>query len=117
MTTSDPHAGVVTCPVCELHISVTKPNEAVEAYRRHNRVTGHEIEWERTALGVTAPSTDTETALTALDKGDPEGVPVGVLTAALSHSGVPISEVLEDLYALRMRGAIYEPSEDHFRVL
>lgn len=117
MSTSEQHAGIVTCPACELHISVSEPNEAIEIYRRHKRVTGHEIRWERTALGVTAASTETESVLTDLDDADSAGVPIGVLTAALSTRGVPISEVLDDIYDLRMNGKIHEPSDDHFRVI
>lgn len=117
MSESDSHAGIVACRRCELHISVTDPNEAVEIYRRHERVTGHEVDWERTAIDVTASSTDTESVLRDLDDRFPDGIPVGVLTAALSARGVPISTVLDELYDLRMDGKIYEPVDDHFRVL
>lgn len=113
MSQSESHVGVVACPACELHVAVTDPNEAIEVYRRHERVTGHEIEWERTALGVTAASTDVESVLEELDGAFPEGVPIGVLTAALSARGVPISEVLDEVYDLRMEGEVYEPSDDH----
>lgn len=115
MSASDKHAGVVTCPICELHLQVAEPNEAIEIYRRHRSVTNHEIGWERTALGVTVASTDTESALEALDDEYSDGVPVGVLSAALSAQGVSISEVLDDIYSLRMDGIVYEPRDDHFR--
>lgn len=105
------------CSTCELYIPVTEPNEAIEIYRRHTRVTGHEVDWERTALSVTAASTDTESTLRDLGATFSDGVPIGVLTAALSTQGVPISEVLDDVYNLRMEGRVYEPSDDHFRVL
>lgn len=117
MSTNESHAGVVVCSACELHVPVTDPNEAIEIFRRHKRVTGHEIEWERTALGVTASSPDTESTLTELTDTYPEGVPVGVLSAALSAHGVSIGDVLDELYALRMDGKIYEPIDDHFLVL
>jgi hypothetical protein len=117
MSTTEPHAGVVTCPTCEFHVSVAEPNEAVEVYRRHERVTGHEVEWERTALNVTALSSDVESVLETLDEEYSDGVPVGVLTAAASTRGVPISAVLDELYSLRMDGVIYEPLDDHFSLL
>jgi hypothetical protein len=117
MSTNESHAGVVTCPACELHILVTDPNEAIEIYRRHKRVTDHEVEWERTSLNVTTSSTDTETVLTELADEYSEGVPIGVLSAALSAKGLAISEVLDELYSMRMEGKIYEPQEDHFLVL
>ena len=117
MPGSDPHAGVVTCPTCDLHVRITDPNEAVELYRRHSRVTGHDVEWERVALDVTASAADIESALADLESRHPEGVPIGVLAAALSAQGVNIADVLDGLYDLRMEGAIYEPTDDHVRVL
>jgi hypothetical protein len=117
MPGSDPHAGIVTCPTCDLHVQVTDPNEAIELYRRHNRVTGHDVEWERVALDVTASSANVESALADLEHQYSEGVPVGVLAAAVSHHGVAIADVVDGLYDLRMEGAIYEPADDHFRVL
>lgn len=117
MSGDDSHAGVVTCPACDLHLAVTEPNEAVEVFRRHERVTGHEIEWERTTLTDTAPSADVESVLAGLDEEYAEGVPVGVLTATMSTREVSIGVVLDELYSLRMEGAIYEPLDDHFSVL
>ncbi|MFB6251967.1 MAG: hypothetical protein ABEI27_09850 [Halobellus sp.] len=80
-------------------------------------MTSHEIDWERTAINFTASSAETESVLLNLEDRFPEGVPVGILTAALHDQGVSISEVLEDLYDLRMNGEIYEPIDDHYRVL
>lgn len=117
MSTNESHTGVITCSACELHIPITEPNEAITIYRRHKSVTGHEIEWERVAISTTAQSTDVETLLTDLAETYSDGVPIGVLTAVLSCQGVSISEVLEELYALRMEGRIYEPVDDHFLVL
>lgn len=116
MAESEPYAGIVTCPTCDLHVQITDPNEAIELYRRHNRVTGHDVEWERVALDVTASSADVESALAGLEGEHPEGVPVGVLAAAMSSRGVAIADVLDAIYDLRMEGAIYEPSDDHVRV-
>lgn len=117
MSEPEPHAGVVTCPTCDLTVRITDPNEAIDCYRRHSRVTGHDVEWERVALDVTASSADVESALADLEDGYAEGVPIGVLAAALSARGVTIADVLDGLYELRMEGAIYEPVDDHVRVL
>ncbi|WP_435185586.1 hypothetical protein [Halobellus sp. EA9] len=80
-------------------------------------MTGHEVDWERTAIGITAASTELEEVLRDLDEADSEGVSAGVLTAALSARGVSISEVLDELYDLRMDGRIHEPTDDHYSVL
>ncbi|MBB6646567.1 hypothetical protein [Halobellus ruber] len=117
MSTAEPRAGIVTCPACDLHVPVTEPNEAVEVYRRHERVTGHGIEWERVALDVTASSPNVESMLETLDGEYDDGVPVGVLTAAAATREVPISAVLDELHALRMEGKIHEPIDDHFSPL
>lgn len=117
MAGSESYAGVVTCPTCDLHVQVTDPNDAIELYRRHNRVTGHDVAWERVALDVTASSADVESALAELEDEHSEGVPIGVLAAAVSPHGVAIADVLDGLYDLRMEGAIYEPADDHVRVL
>ena len=117
MSESKPYAGAVTCPTCDLHVQVTDPNEAIELYRRHSRVTGHDIEWERVSLDVTASAADIESALADLEDEHAGAVPVGVLAAAVSPHGVAIADVLDGLYDLRMEGAIYEPADDHFRVL
>lgn len=117
MTATESHTGVITCSTCDLHIPISEPNEAIEIYRRHKSVTSHEIEWERVALSTTPQCTDIETLLTDLAETYSDGVPIGVLTAVVSSQGVSISEVLEELYSLRMEGRIYEPVDDHFLVL
>jgi hypothetical protein len=117
MSESESDAGVITCPTCDLHVQVTDPNEAIELYRRHTRVTGHDIEWERVALDETASSAEVKSALADLEDGYSEGVPIGVLAAAVAPHGVAIADVLDGLYDLRMEGAIYEPVDDHVRVL
>lgn len=116
MSEAEPHAGVVTCPTCDLHVRITDPNEAIELYRRHSRITGHDVEWERVSLDVTASSADVESALADLEDEHSDGVPIGVLAAALSPRGVTIADVLDSLHTLRMEGAIYEPTDDHVRV-
>ena len=103
----------VTCPTCGTREELDDPNEAVEMYRRHRSVTGHAIEWERADLDVDVPSGGVEATLRALGDRYDEGVPVGVLTAAMSERGVGIDETLDELYELRMAGQLYEPKDDH----
>ncbi|MBP2252391.1 hypothetical protein J2754_002737 [Halarchaeum solikamskense] len=112
-----PHAGAITCAACDFHAVITEPNDAIERYRRHRSVTGHAIKWEQTALGVGLDTNDIETALDALGDEYPDGVPLGVLTAALSEQGVTIETTLDAIYDLRMEGAIYEPRDDHVLVV
>lgn len=103
--------------MCELHLPVSDPNEAIKIYRRHKRVTDHEVDWERTAIDVTSASSDLEAVLRDIDEADSEGVSAGVLTATLSAEGVSIGEVLDGLYDLRMEGKIHQPTDDHYSVL
>ncbi|ADE01505.1 hypothetical protein [Haloferax volcanii] len=108
-----PHAGVVTCPACDLHVSVTEPNDAVDLYRRHANVTGHDVEWERVAFDVDVESDGVKTALTELGEDHPDGVELGRLAAALADNGVAIGETLDAVRDLRMSGEIYEPQDDY----
>ncbi|GGC65455.1 hypothetical protein [Haloferax sulfurifontis] len=108
-----PRAGVVTCPACDLHVSVSEPNEAVELYRRHANVTGHDVEWERVAFDAEAESDDVKEALIELGEDHPDGVALGRLAAALTDNGVAIGETLDAVRDLRMSGEIYEPRDDH----
>ncbi|AKU09211.1 MULTISPECIES: hypothetical protein [Haloferax] len=108
-----PRAGVVTCPACDLHVSVSEPNEAVELYRRHANVTGHDVEWERVAFDAEAESDDVKEALIELGEDHPDGVALGRLAAALTDNGVAIGETLDAVRDLRMSGEIYEPQDDY----
>lgn len=111
------HAGALACPTCDFHTTVAEPNDAIECYRRHRSVTGHAIAWERTALDAAVETDDVETALDGLGDEYGEGVPLGVLTAALAERGVTIEETLDAIYDLRMEGAIYEPRDDRVLVV
>lgn len=106
---------VVECPTCGTREELADPNEAVELYRRHESVTGHAVEWERADLDVDVemPEGDVEAAVRALGDRYEAGVPVGVVTAAMSEHGVGIDETLDELYELRMDGRLYEPKDDH----
>lgn len=44
-------------------------------------------------------------------------IPVGSVTAAMSHQGVSIAETLGELYEPWMTGQLYEPTDDHLVVV
>ncbi|WP_254545808.1 hypothetical protein [Halomarina pelagica] len=118
---------VVACPDCEVRTATDDPNETVAFYRRHRAVTGHDLAWERAEfdgaddLRPDADGTDGpgggEAVLAAivddLEGTYGNGVPVGIVAAAMGARGVPMGETLERIRALRMRGALYEPRDDH----
>ncbi|EMA06317.1 hypothetical protein [Haloferax denitrificans] len=108
-----PRAGVVTCPSCDLHVAVAEPNDAVELYRRHANVTGHDVEWERVAFDADVETDDVKQALVELGENHPDGVELGRLAAALADAGVAIGDTLDAVRDLRMSGEIYEPRDDH----
>lgn len=116
MSRQESSVGTVVCPVCDLRLTVATPNEAIELYRRHVRITGHDIEWERTTLNATAESIDVESTLKTLSSDHADGVSLGLLTVALADRDITIAETLNAVYDLRMKGAVYEPRDDHLLV-
>jgi hypothetical protein len=105
----------VTCPECEIRTETDVPNEIVERYRRHRSVTGHEIEIEhaRTDAADDIDADDVEAVIRELQEQYRDGVPLGVVAAAMYHRGVSLTETLDDIYDLRMGGGLYEPQDDH----
>ncbi|WP_318567183.1 DUF7542 family protein [Salinigranum marinum] len=111
---------VVSCPDCERSHAVDRPNEAVAFFRRHERLTGHAVEWERPALdveGLRAAPTDRslDAVISWLDEQYDDGVPLGVVTAVRSDQGVSMHETFEAIEARRLSGALYEPRDDHLQ--
>ena len=106
---------VVACPTCDTRAELDDPNEAVEMHRRHASVTGHAMEWERADPDVDAdaPPEDVEAAVRTFGEHYEDGVPVGVVAAAMSQHGVDIGETLDRLRELRLEGRLYEPRDDH----
>jgi hypothetical protein len=108
---------VARCDVCGERTSTTEPNDVVRFYRRHHAVTGHDVVWERTPSDLATPPAGTEiravdAALTALT-ADADGVPLGLLSAALSANGWTVGETLDAVHERRLRGALWEPRDDH----
>ncbi|MFC7156818.1 hypothetical protein ACFQPA_15380 [Halomarina halobia] len=110
-------AFVVACPDCEERRATDDANETVAFYRRHRAATGHDVVWERAAFdGDDAlPDGDLAAIVDELDGRHEDGVPIGVVAAALGARGVSMGETLERIRALRMRGGLYEPRDDHLR--
>lgn len=119
MSRQDQAPFVVVCPDCDVRKRADEPNEAVAFYRRHHSLTGHDIEWERADLDVldALPDEpgDLRGVIDELASHYPEGVPIGVVAAAMDGHGLSIGETMDAIHELRMRGALYEPRDDHLR--
>lgn len=114
----DGGGSVVVCPDCELRKGVETPNEAVAFYRRHAAITGHDVDWERADVDglETVTDDDPRAMIRTLEERFPEGVPIGVVTAAASRQGATIGETVDAIRELRMGGELYEPRDDHLGV-
>ncbi|ELY97962.1 hypothetical protein [Natrialba asiatica] len=122
---------VATCPDCEIERSSDSATELVAFYRRHHRHTGHDIVVTRADLEFSAAVTaaldasddvaavvDGLDARYGVDKHDSiesgtDGVPIGIVVAAMSERGFTVGETLEAIAGVRMTGALYEPRDDH----
>ena len=97
-------------------IEVTAANEVVEFYRRQTRLTATDVEWlscEHRAVTAAPDSGGVEHVLDALAEQFNNGVPLGIVAAAMSKQGWTVGETLDALYELRMAGGLWEPREDH----
>lgn len=108
----------VICADCEVRKELDGVNEAVAFYRRHRSVTGHDVEWVRADLDVTAAASedDLEELIGELEGRFEDGVPIGVVAAAMGERGCTIGETLAAIREQRMAGELYEPQDDHLRV-
>lgn len=115
--TQQRHASIVTCSDCALSKGIDDPNEAVAFYRRHHSITSHDLEWDRADFPLleSVRSDDLKTVIDQLEAQCPDGVPIGLITAAMSRRNVTIGDTLKAIYDLRMRGELYEPRDDHLR--
>ncbi|MFC6718358.1 hypothetical protein ACFQGT_12010 [Natrialbaceae archaeon GCM10025810] len=118
------------CPTCDVERTADSANELIEFYRRHSRHTGHEIEWLRADVDVDLPAPDADPASAADGDGDAlervvadleahydDGVPIGLVAAAMARRGYGIGETLDALREVRLTGALYEPRDDHVAVV
>ena len=95
-------------------------NEVVEFYRRQTRLTATDVEWlscEHRAVTAPPDSGGVDHVLDALAEQFNNGVPLGIVAAAMSKQDWTVGETLDALYELRMAGALWEPREDHLCLL
>lgn len=110
---------VVTCADCDVRKATDDANETVAFYRRHHGLTGHDVAWERAdgdALDAVPDEGDLEAVISALEDHYDDGVPLGVVAAAMGERGLAVGETLDRVRELRMTGALFEPRDDHLRV-
>lgn len=105
----------VSCPECEVRSETDVPNEIVEIHRRHNSVTGHDIEIEHATTDAIddVDAEGVEEVIRELQEQYRNGVPLGVVAAVMHDRGVSLAETLDEIYDLRMGGGLYEPQDDH----
>jgi hypothetical protein len=96
----------------------TDANEVVAFYRRQRRTAGEDVEWtfaDHPAVAAAPEEGDLASVVRALDEHFENGVPVGIITAAMSKQGYTIGETMDAIHDLRMTGGLWEPRDDHLR--
>ncbi|SIS13436.1 hypothetical protein [Natronorubrum thiooxidans] len=113
--THDQAAYVATCPECDVEFQTDIANEIIEFYRRHYRVTGHHVVFDRTQLDLDeeVTGTDLKDVVWQLQNQYENGVPIGIISAVMSERGTSIGETLDEIHKVRMTGGLYEPRDDH----
>ncbi|WP_137290333.1 hypothetical protein [Natronorubrum halophilum] len=112
------HAFEATCSDCGTTKTAESPNELIECYRRHSRHTSHELVWTRADVAFELPAADDlERIVGELETHYEEGVPIGIVAAAMNDRGATIGETLESIREVRLTGALYEPRDDHVAVV
>lgn len=115
MSSQDQAPYVAACPECDVTRQTDSPNEIIDFYRRHHRVTGHDVEIEHadTDLDTGVTAQDLKGIIRQLEKRHENGVPVGVIAAVMNERGQSIKQTLDQIHEIRMRGGLYEPQDDH----
>ncbi|SEQ77742.1 hypothetical protein [Natrinema salaciae] len=104
---------VAACEECGVETEIETANEIVAFYRRHHRQTGHDVVLTRAALVFEPPAGALETIVADLERRYEDGVPIGIVAAAMSERGVSVGETLAEIDDVRMTGSLYEPRDDH----
>ncbi|WP_446685180.1 hypothetical protein [Haladaptatus pallidirubidus] len=106
---------VAHCSECMERKKTEAPNEVIAFYRRHRTLTGHDIEWECTDHESIEETAENDLKAVILELGEEyeDGVPLGLVTAAMGKQGRTVGETLAELRALRMTGHVWEPKDDH----
>ncbi|QLK24557.1 hypothetical protein HYG81_10510 [Natrinema zhouii] len=114
MTHQHQSAFAVACQECGVSVEPDSANEIVDFYRRHRRQTGHDVVLTHADLEFEPPAADDlVTVIAGLENHYENGVPIGIVAAAMSERGLSVGETLEEIYEVRMTGALYEPRDDH----
>lgn len=115
MNSQDQAPYVVACPECDVTQQTDAPNEIVNFYRRHYRVTGHNVEIEHAELDLDDEITadDLKDAIHQLEEQHSNGVPIGVIAAVMNERGLSVKGTLDEIHEQRMGGGLYEPQDDH----
>ncbi|WP_324759436.1 hypothetical protein [Haloarcula montana] len=99
-------------------IEASTANEVIAVYRRQQGLLDTDLEWvfaDHPAVTTVSDSDGIETVLRALDDDFENGVPLGILAAAMSKQGWTVGDTLAEVYDLRMEGSLWEPRSDHLR--
>jgi len=115
MSSQDQAQYVAVCPECDVTRQTDTPNEVVEFYRRHYRVTGHDIDLQHAEpdLDEEVEGDDLKEIIRQLEEQYENGVPIGVIASVMNERGQTIEETLEGIHEIRMSGGLYEPQDDH----
>ncbi|QRV17865.1 hypothetical protein [Haloterrigena salifodinae] len=115
MSTQDQAPYVASCPECDVDLRTDAPNEIIDFHRRHYRVTGHDVEFEHAQLELDEDVTSDglKDVVWQLQEQYENGVPIGVVAAAMSDRGLSIGETVDEIHEVRMTGGLYEPQDDH----
>jgi hypothetical protein len=106
---------VAVCPECDVTRETDEPNEVVEFYRRHYRVTGHDIDLEDAEpdLHNDIDADGLKETIRQLEEQYENGVPIGAIAAVMKERGQSVGETLDEIHEIRMGGGLYEPQDDH----
>ncbi|UPM44909.1 hypothetical protein [Halocatena salina] len=115
MSSQDQEPYVAACPNCDVTRQTDDPNEVINFYRRHYRVTGHDIEIEHAEpdLDNAVTANDLKDVIRELEGQHRNGVPMGVIAAVMKERGLSVKQTLDEIHELRMGGGLYEPQDDH----
>ncbi len=118
ITDDTQHEYIGRCPHCETAVPTDDPNDLVAFFRRHHRVTGHQILIEQSALDLDeSVGQDVVDRVRRRQGAFDNGVPIGIVAVEMSAVGVGIGETLSRIHDQRLTGALYEPVDDHLRAL
>ncbi|WP_227378190.1 hypothetical protein [Haladaptatus halobius] len=115
MSSQDQAPYVAACPECDATQQTDSPNEIIDFYRRHYRVTGHDIKIKHadTDLDTGITAQDLKGIIRQLEEHHQNGVPVGIIAAVMNERGLSVKETLDQIHEIRMGGGLYEPQDDH----